>query len=277
MSSVAQPQPEVKKWRVIVFVIVGGWLALLALYAGVRDLLLLDGQPGFPSDIHRWHEAQSGVFTALLFGGSLLALFWRPQRKPLLVVFVVLSLALVSLGFATVSGAGFNPLALAAGAALICILIVVYPAPRALLHFRRVGPPSYFLLVITLIAAVLLAPIIARELNWQLLGITGHDVHALNYHWLTSVLLALMLILAGALAATKQAGWQMLGFIAGAAFLYLGGAALLLPDYAGSWGTIGGVLGLLAGLGYLTATLLEVRRSRQVTPSTTPEVGSISS
>ena len=78
MSSAAQPQGEVKKWRIIVFVIVGGLLALFALYAGVRDLLLLDGQTGFPSEVHRWHEAQSGVFTTLLFGGSLLALLWRP-------------------------------------------------------------------------------------------------------------------------------------------------------------------------------------------------------
>src|SRR5947209_1278826 len=222
MSSVARPQGEVKKWRVIVFVIVGGLLALLALYAGVRDLLLLDGQSGFPSDIYRWHEAQSGVFTALLFGGSLLALLWRPQRKPLLVVFVALSLVLVSLAFATVSGAGFNPFVLAIGAGLICILVVAYPAPGALLHLRRLGPPSYFLLVLTVMAAVLLAPIMARELNWQLLGMTAHDVHALNYHWLTSVLLALMLVLAGSLSATKQAGWQVLSFITGAAYLYLG-------------------------------------------------------
>jgi hypothetical protein len=277
MSSVARPQGEVKKWRVMVFVIVGGLLALLAVYAGARDLLLLDGQPGFPSEVHRWHEAQSGVFTALLFGGSLLALLWRPQRKPLLVVFVALSLALVSLAFATVSGAGFNPVVLAVGAALICILVAAYPAPRTLLHFRRVGHPSYFLLVLTLIAAVLLAPIMARELNWQLLGMTGQDVHALNYHWLTSVLLASMLILAGALAATKQAGWQVLGFLTGAAFLYLGGAALLLADYAGSWGTMGGVLGLLAGLGYLTATLVEAGKAGQVTGSKAADTGSASS
>ena len=277
MSQVTRPQDEVKKWRVIVFVIVGGLLALLAWYAGVRDLLLLEGQPGFPSEVHRWHEAQSGVFTTLLFGGSLLALLWRPQRKPLLVVFVVLSLALVSLAFATVSGAGFNPLWLAAGAALIGLLVAAYPAPRALLHFRRVGHPSYFLLALTVIAAVLLAPIMARELNWQLLGMTGHDVHAANYHWLTSVLLASMLILAGALAAAKQAGWQVLGFLTGVAFLYLGGAALLLPDYAGSWGVTGGVLGLLGGLGYLTATLVEARKARQETGSKAADTGSVSS
>jgi len=39
--------------------------------------------------------------------------------------------------------------------------------------------------------------------------------------------------------------------------------ALLLPDYAGSWGTIGGVLGLLGGLVYISVTLLEVQRTRR--------------
>src|SRR6266853_1402030 len=195
MSSSAQPQPEAKKWRVIVFVIVAG--------------------------------------------------------------FLVLSIALVSLSFATVSGYGFNPLVLAIGAALICIIVITYPMPRALLNFRREGSLSYPLLVLTILAAVLLAPIIARELNWQILGITGQDVHALNYHWLTSVLLALMLILAGSLAATKQAGWQALGLITGVAYLYLGAMAQLLPDYAGSWGSIGGLLAVLAGVVYIVATLVE--------------------
>ena len=82
MSPSTLLQDEVKKWRVIVFTVVAGLLAMLLLYGGVGDLLLLNGQSGFPSAIHRWHEAQSGAFTALLFGGSLLALLWQP-RSPL--------------------------------------------------------------------------------------------------------------------------------------------------------------------------------------------------
>jgi len=39
--------------------------------------------------------------------------------------------------------------------------------------------------------------------------------------------------------------------------------ALLLPDYAGSWGTIGGVLGLFAGLAYISITLFEAQRTRK--------------
>jgi hypothetical protein len=263
MSTSALPQGEVKQWRVIVFVIVAGLFALLLLYVGVRDLMLLSGQPGFPSDIHRWHEAQSGTLTAILFGGSFLALLWRPQRKPLLLVFVALGIVFVSLSFATVSGSGFNPIALGIGVALIGILVAAYPAPRALLKSRREGSPCYLLPGLTIMAAIVLAPIMARELNWQILGMTEHDMHALNYHWLTSVLLALLLILAGSLSATKRAGWKALSFITGVAYCYLGVAALMMPDHAGSWGTIGGVLGLLAGSGYITASLIEAGHTKK--------------
>jgi hypothetical protein len=262
MSFSTLPQSEIKQWRVILFVITAGLLTLLLLYGGIRDLLLLSGQSGFPSEIHRWHEGQSGTLTVIVFGGSLLALLWRPLNKPLLAQFTVLGIAIVSLTFATVSGAGFNPLMLAIGGALIGILVATYPRPRDLLHVRREGSLSYPLLAITLIAAIFLAPIIARELNYQILGMTDQDVHALNYHWLTSVVLALLLILAGSLAATKQPGWKVLARITGIAFLYLGSAALFLPDYAGSWGTVGGILGVLAGMGYMISTLPVARKSR---------------
>ena len=263
MSSSAKSQGEVKRWHVILFEIIAGLLLLLVLFGSFRDLLLLPGQSGFPSIIHRWHEAQSGAFMVIIFGGSLLTLLWKPQRKPLLMQFIVLSIGIVSLAFATVSGVGFTPIALVAGIVLIGILVAAYPRSRDLLDIRREGSLSYPLLAITIVAAILLAPIIARELNYQILGMTQQDVHALNYHWLTSVVLALLLILGGSLAATKQPGWQALGFIVGITYLYLGSMALMLPDYAGSWGTIGGVLGLLAGLSYITITLLEVQRTRK--------------
>ena len=80
MSLSTLPQVQVKKWHVIVFAGVAGLLALLAFYGGVGDLLLLPGQSGFPSIIHRWHEAQSGTLTVILLGGSLLGVLWQPQR-----------------------------------------------------------------------------------------------------------------------------------------------------------------------------------------------------
>src|SRR5215467_9711074 len=115
MSSTALPQRQIKQWHVIVFGIVAGLLTLLVLYGGFGDLLLLSGQTGFPSDIHRWHEGQSGALMVIVFGGCLLALLWQPQNRPLLAQFLVLSIAILCLAFATVSGAGFNPIVLAIG------------------------------------------------------------------------------------------------------------------------------------------------------------------
>ncbi len=263
MSSSTKSQGEVKRWHVILFVTIAGLLTLLMLFASVRDLLLLPGQSGFPSVIHRWHEAQSGAFMTILLGGSLLALLWKPQTKLLLMQYLVLSIGIVSLSFATATGAGFTPIALVAGVVLIGILVAAYPRPRDLLNIRREASLSYPLLAITVVAAIVLAPIIARELNYQILGMTQQDVHALNYHWLTSVVLALLLILGGSLAATRRPGWRALAFIVGITYLYLGSMALLLPDYAGSWGTIDGVLGLLGGLGYISVALFEVQRTRR--------------
>src|SRR6266436_1772621 len=263
MSSSTKSQGGVKLWHVILFEITAGLLLLLVLYGSFRDLLLLPGQSGFPSIIHRWHEAQSGALMVIIFGGSLLTLLWRPQSKPLLMQYIVLSIGIICLAFATLSGAGFTPIVLAIGVVLIGILVAAYPRPRDLLDIRREGSLSYPLLAITFVAAILLAPIIARELNYQILGMTQQDVHALNYHWLTSVVLALLLILGGSLAATTRSGWRTVACMIGIAYLYLGSMALLLPDYAGSWGIIGGVLGLLGGLGYMSVTLFEVRRTRR--------------
>jgi hypothetical protein len=156
MSSSTKSQGEVKRWHVILFVTIAAFLTVLVLFASVRDLLLLPGQSGFPSVIHRWHEAQSGAFMTILFGGSLFALLWRPQSKPLLMQYIMLSIGIVCLSFATATGAGFNP-----------------------------------------------------------------------------IVLALLLILGGSLAATRRPGWHALAIIVGLAYFYLGSMAFLLPDYAG--------------------------------------------
>src|SRR5260370_21324602 len=263
MSTSTKSQGEVKRWHVILFDTIAGLLILLVLFGSSRDLLLLSGQSGFPSIIHRWHEAQSGALMTILFGGSLLALLWKPQNKPLLMQYIVLSIGIVCLFFATATGAGFLPIVLVIGVVFIAILVAAYPRSRDLLNFRSGASLSYPLLAITVVAAILLAPIIARELNYQILGMTQQDVHALNYHWLTSVVLALLLILGGSLAATRRSGWRTVACMIGIAYLYLGSMALVLPDYAGSWGIIGGVLGLLGGLGYMSIILFEVQRTRR--------------
>ena len=46
------------------------------------------------------------------------------------------------------------------------------------------------------------------------------------------------------------------------AFVYLGLAAIAVPNYAGSWGTTGGILATLGGWGFIGATVWEARKSR---------------
>ena len=85
--------------------------------------------------------------------------------------------------------------------------------------------------------------------------------HALHHHWMGSAAVAVALALAGLLAATRRPGWRALGIIIGLAYLYLGLAALAIPQADGSWGIDGGLLALLGGSGFLVATVLEGRRS----------------
>src|SRR5438093_62790 len=83
-----------------------------------------------------------------------------------------------------------------------------------------------------LLAALLLAPYAWRSLIWQFAGVGGE--HAAQFHWIESVIISIVLVLAGVLAATKRPGWRALGIIVGLAFVYLGAAALQVPYHDGS-------------------------------------------
>ena len=47
--------------------------------------------PAFQEPLQRWYAAQRGAYAAILFGGSLLALLWRPRAQPLLLQFLLLA------------------------------------------------------------------------------------------------------------------------------------------------------------------------------------------
>jgi hypothetical protein len=76
------------------------------------------------------------------------------------------------------------------------------------------------------------------------------------------------LIFTGVLSIRKRpgSGRQLLRIVTGAGLLCLSAAVFLLPHHAGSWCAVGGILGLLAGLGYLAATLFTTRKARKPIP-----------
>jgi hypothetical protein len=203
-------------------------------------------------DLHRWHEAMWGAVTGILEGGVLLSLLWKPRAYPLLIQFMALAVI-----FAALLVLPFQPDLLFV-IIVATLLIAAYPAPRALIDFSRDGPISRLLLTFSLAATLLLLPYTIRLLLWQIQGVGGEQATA--NEWIGDVEHTTFLLIALFLATTKRPGWWILSILTGIVFLYLGVAALALPNQAGSWGVIGGIASLIGGALYIIATIREVRK-----------------
>jgi hypothetical protein len=261
-------------WRRIVFTIIAGVVTYFLLTNLFRLAAPWASMAWYPHDdprqlnpeLHRWHEAMWGAVTGILNGGVLLTLLWRPRQNPLLIQFM----ALVVIG-AALTVLPFEP-SLLFVIVMLTLVVIAYPAPRALLDFSRAGPISRPLLALSLAAALVLVPYIVRLTLWQLQGFGGE--HATANQWISDVEHAVFLVLATILVSTKRPGWRTLGTLTGLVFLYLGVAALALPGYAGSWGITGGILSLVGGLLYLIVTMSEARKTMrapvEVLPSFAP-------
>ncbi len=206
-------------------------------------------------DIHLWHIAQL-VALAILLGFVLISLMHRAQEKPLLAQFIVLTAIITTIAMV--------PFEIKAAALILVVglLIAAYPKPRALLGFTIDVPMSIPMLVLTLIAAVFLAPIALREIQWQALGMNV-DLHAKFFHWIGSALLMALLVVAGGLASTKQPGWKQLSVATGVTYIFLGIIAIIVPLYAGSWGYTGGILSIFTGMFYIALMIAEAGTIKQ--------------
>ena len=264
-QSRANPDSSGSRNRRIAFYVVTALTALMVLglfgsiFAAFSPWISDPGEgPGyeFPKT-HRWHDAQWAAHTGILLGGSALALLWRPERRPLLMQFLVAATLVVCV------------LTLIIGNAELLILIVpvglmafLYPDRRALLQWRSSGF-NVALLGIAVVAALVALPYAVDMYQLQLDDVAG-DEHAEHSHWAVSLLLTLNLLLAGVLASMRRPGSRTLGILGGLAFVYLGFVAL--TSYEGDpgaplgiWSTTPAILAILAGLGYLGATLMEER------------------
>ncbi len=259
MATIRMSRVKRLPWRTVVFFVLAGLFVLLLMADALPGLLepwvLLSGPtPSYTPELHRWHGAMWGTLTGLLFGGSLLIVLWRPRTKPLVMQFVALT-GIILLGVGMIN----RDLAAFILMVVFLLVIVAYPAPRALLDVSRPEPFSRPLLALSLLAAVLLAANAWRNLHWQLAGVGGE--HATLHHWIFSAVMDVVLVLAGQLAATKRPGWRTLGIITGLALLYLGVASIALPYHDGSWGMTCGVVSAIGGLAFLAATAWEMRPS----------------
>jgi hypothetical protein len=261
-------------WRRIIFTILAGLVSYFLLTNLFRLAAPWASMAWYPHDdprqlnpdLHRWHEAMWSAVTGILNGGVLLALLWRPRRNPLLIqfmAFVIITAALTVLPF--------EPQLLFV-ILMLTLVVVTYPNPRALLDFSRDEPFSRPLLIFSLVAAVLLVPYMVRLELSQIQGVGGE--HATANQWVSDVEHTAFLLLALFLASTKRPGWRTLGILTGAVFIYLGVAALALPNYAGSWGVTGGITALIGGPLYIVATIREARKTAHESSEALPSVSS---
>lgn len=244
-------------WRSILFAGVAGLLGLFFLVLALSMNPWTGSvapRPGYTPGLHIWHEAEAAALS-VLYGLCLLIAIWKPRDKPLLVQFFVITMLLHMLIVNLFAGFSSDTLMYLV---FIVLIIVLYPNPRALFRFDRQGSPGKLLLSLSLIAGVLLAPYFVRTLQYQLSGVGGE--HYTTSHWIESFNLVITLFIALLMTSFKSTGWKALGIIAGITFLFLGAAAVSFPTSDGSWGVTGGIVSLLFGLGFITASLWEGRK-----------------
>jgi hypothetical protein len=259
----ATPLHAVKKWRPILFSILAVLLALFFILGEVGLLtlaepwvLLIPTSSAYHPEMHRWHDAVWGAFAGLLLGGSLLVLAWQGQRKPLLAQYFVLAALVHAVMVAVIVPSEYDDLIATVG--LLVIFLLIYPTPRTLFSLAPAGRINVPSLALSILAAVLLAPDIWHNIFLQIVDKTSE--HGQNLHWVTSAAVDITLVIAGLLTCTKRPGWKSLSIITGITFVYLGLATLAVPNNPGSWGTIGGMIAVLVGIGFLATVLYETRQ-----------------
>jgi hypothetical protein len=107
-----------------------------------------------------------------------------------------------------------------------------------------------------------MVPLAVQRLQWQLAGVGGAS--ATESRWIESVILAVCLVLASAMTASRRPGWQALGIVTSLAYVYLGVAAIAVPDQPGSWAIPGGIASVMGGLAYAGVIFTEARRGHVV-------------
>jgi hypothetical protein len=241
---------------VVVFRVVAGLLGIVQLTAGQLavspwgPVALANPSLEHHPDLHRWANALAGgpdATTALI----LLYLVWRPLGKPLILQWFVLALMVFFL-----ANVFFLPGSTVFLAVLFLPVLIAYPEPRKLLTPPWRGTPSWPVLFLALVLSAFLIPDAWRALQAQLRG--ADELR--NYDWPSNVEHLINLCLVALLAASRRPGWNVLALKVIVDLLYLGVAAISVPNAPGSWGTTGGAIAVIGGLAFFGATAFEWRR-----------------
>lgn len=250
--------------RAIVFRALAGVLSIGLLIAGLFEFIPAWIVKDATDQPHLWHIAELSALSIFLLGACMLGMLRKPEEKPLLAQFFVLSTIILAIGITpfNIAGLVLFPIGF--------VFTITYPDRAALLRVGRTGRLSLPLLGLSVVFAIFLDPVIHQEIYYQIIGMTN-DIHAMLLHWIGSALLLILLIIAGVMASTKGRGWKWLTVIVGINFVFLGVISMIVPDYAGSWAQWCGLLSIFGGLLYFLMLSVEIERDKLRAAASVPE------
>jgi MFS family permease len=118
--------------------------------------------------------------------------------------------------------------------------------------------PSLIMLALVVVATV---PLIAYALGHAELQRTdSSSEHAAFFHWVETSFYAIAILLLGLLAALRPAAFRMAGWMAGVALAIIGGASLLLGQYASAIEAPWSWAALLGGVAFIAAGAWKAQR-----------------
>ncbi|MGK5678119.1 hypothetical protein [Actinoplanes sp. URMC 104] len=183
-----------------------------------------------PADI-RWELALMGASTGVVLAGLLLASAWRPVELPLLPQVVAAGIVLDVCLEVPVRGPAYLALALPA-----VVAVLAYPRPRSLLEIRPGRRPRpWFVLFGLVTGGLLLARVVVMARRPD--------------EWVDDAAHTVLIAAAVLLTLTGRPGWRIVAALVGAALLYLGVVAVVLPSSV-AWGPVWGPPACVAGLAY---------------------------
>jgi hypothetical protein len=201
--------------------------------------------------LHRWSSALAGG-PDLGVAVVLFYIAWRPLRVPL-------ALQMLALGTAVFLGANLPFVGPALGVIAIpaILVLVLYPKPRDLFNAPWSAGVSWPLLGLGILVSIFLLPDAVIAIAAQ---IRNSDVLAANYDWASNGEHLINVSLHAVLAGMSKAGAGVLRVVAGAVLVFLGAAAIAVPNDPGSWGTLGGWLAIAVGVAIAATSAYEWRR-----------------
>lgn len=252
-QTVARPA-DVARGRRVAFSILIGLFGLVfgGLFFGLPSLAMAWFASGDGLH-HRIHDVAWGGIAGLFLGVGALIQLRNPERKPAAMQQVLAAMAALLAGMAL--AADFDP-------AILVLLVVAGVA--AWLHPARaevLSPavrPSAPMGAMVVAAAV---PLVAFALGQAEIGRADTlSEHAEFHHWAGMAGLSFGLILVGALASLRTAGWRIPAWTAGIVALLFGLISVLNPELPSSAGTAWGTVAVLGGIAFIGVAEWERRR-----------------